>query len=32
MFYYVLNDGSVLCARTKAELMKKVKEYLEGLS
>ena len=32
MLYSVLPDGTVLYARTKAELMKKVKEYLEGLS
>lgn len=30
MYYYVLPDGSVLSARTKEELARKIKEYREG--
>ena len=32
MFYYVLPDGSLLVARTKEELAKKIKEWREGNS
>ena len=30
MFYFILPDGSVLSARTKEELARKIKEYREG--
>ena len=30
MYYFILPDGSVLVARTKEELMAKIKEYKEG--
>ena len=32
MFYYVLPDGTVLSAKTAAELAQKIKEYREGTS
>ena len=30
MFYAVMKDGTVICAKTQEELNKKVKEWREG--
>lgn len=30
MYYYILPDGSILSAKTKEELIQKIKEYKEG--
>ena len=32
MYYFVCPDGTCLCARTREELARKIKEYKEGTS